>query len=147
MFVHDVRWYPYRLPFSRDFTTAHGTERVREGAIVEVHTADGIIGIGEIAPLAVFGGGTLGESLAELPTLATHGRDLCLSDALSFVAACAFECAGKTFNAASFCGLETALLDAFGKAGGLSVSHLLAPPSYSPRREVLINAVIATCDI
>jgi o-succinylbenzoate synthase len=43
--------------------------------------------------------------------------------------------------------LETALLDAFGKAGGLSVSHLLAPPSYTPRREVLVNAVIGDSDI
>lgn len=147
MFVHDVQWYQYRLPYSRDFTTAHGTERVREGAIVEVHTSDGTIGIGEIAPLAVFGGGTLGESLAELPTLALHGRGLSLSDALSLVAACAVECAGKTFHAASLCGLETALLDAFGKHGGLSVSHLLAPPSYTPRREVSVNAVIGASDI
>ncbi|MGZ3713861.1 MAG: o-succinylbenzoate synthase [Ktedonobacterales bacterium] len=147
MFVHDVQWYPYHLPFSRDFTTAHGAERVREGAIVEVHTTDSTVGVGEIAPLTAFGGGTLGESLAELPALITHGRGLCLTDALSLVTACALECTDKTFHAASLCGLETALLDAFSKAGGMSVSQLLAPPSYLPRREVLVNTVITASDI
>lgn len=147
MLVHDVQWYPYHLPYSRDFTTAHGTQRVREGAIVEVHTSSGTVGMGEIAPLAEFGGGTLGESLAELPALATHGHGLSLGDALSLIAACALECAGKTFHTASLCGVETALLDAFGKIGGLSVSQLLAPPSYTPRREVLVNAVIGDSDI
>lgn len=147
MYVHGVQWYPYSLPFSRDFTTAHGAEHVREGAIVEVHTDDGPIGIGEIAPLTAFGGGTLDECLAELPELTTHGHDLCLSDALSLVTACALECAEKPFHAASLCGLESALLDALSKAGGLSVSQLLAPPSYTPRREVLVNAVITATDI
>lgn len=147
MFVHDVRWHPYRLPYSRDFTTAHGTELVREGAIVKVYTSDGTSGMGEVAPLAVFGGGTLGDSLAELPELATHGHGLSLSDALSLVAACALECSGKTFHAASLCGLETALLDALGRASGLSVSHLLSPPSYTPRKEVFVNAVISASDI
>lgn len=147
MLVHDVQWYPYSLPFSRDFTTAHGAERVREGAIVELHTSDGTVGVGEISPLATFGGGTLGESLAELPALITHGRDLCLSDALSLVTACALENADKPFHAASLCGLEIALLDAFSKASGMSVSQLLAPPSYAPRRAVLVNAVIGASDI
>lgn len=147
MIVHDVQWYPYSLPFSRDFMTAHGAERVREGAIVEIHTGDGPVGIGEIVPLAAFGGGTLSEALAELPALIMHGRDLCLSDALSLVTACALDCVDTTFHAASLCGLEIALLDALSKAGGLSVSQLLAPPSYTPRRAVSVNAVIAVSDI
>lgn len=147
MFVRDVQWYPYRLPLRRDFTTAYGAERVRQGAIVEIHTTEGTSGIGEIAPLTEFGGGTVALALAELPGLARYGRGLSLNDALSLIAACALEPAGGVPHAASLCGLEIALLDAFGRASGLSVSHLLAPPSYTPRREVPVNAVVGASDI
>ena len=39
-------------------------------------------------------------------------------------------------------GLETALLDALGKAQGLGLSSLLTPPGFTPRKKVPVNAVI-----
>jgi hypothetical protein len=67
------------------FATAHGVMAVREGAIVEVITEQGISGIGEIAPLPEFGRGNLSDALTALPTLAAHLRGKTLAEALDLL--------------------------------------------------------------
>ena len=57
MRIVELRWRRYRIPFRRPVATAHGEMAAREGAIVEVVTDEGVIGVGEIAPLPQFGFG------------------------------------------------------------------------------------------
>src|SRR5260370_17261424 len=69
MKIVDIQWRNYRLPFLSGFSTAHGVMTAREGIIVQVTTRQGITGIGEIAPLPAFGGGSLAGATTLLPTL------------------------------------------------------------------------------
>ncbi|MBA3823882.1 MAG: o-succinylbenzoate synthase [Ktedonobacterales bacterium] len=55
MIITDIRYYPYRVPFKRPFTTAHGTLMAREGVIVELVTDAGISGYGDMAAVTEFG--------------------------------------------------------------------------------------------
>jgi len=71
--ITDLRWYPYRVPFRRPIVTAHGTLETRVGAIVELVTDAGKVGIGEIAPPPNFSR-TLEDALAPLPILAAAVR-------------------------------------------------------------------------
>ena len=161
MKIIDVQWYCYRLPLLNSFTTAHGVITAREGIIVKVTTEHGISGIGEIAPLPAFGGGSLAESAAScslLPPLVArlHGR--ALDEALDLVLAegmaiCRGEGGGAVrggplwslglpASTPALCGLEIALLDALGKAEGCGVCTLLSPVGAVPRAKVPVNAVI-----
>jgi L-Ala-D/L-Glu epimerase len=138
MNIIDIQWHNYRLPFHHRFSTAHGEMDVREGIIVQVSTSEDIIGIGEIAPLPMFAGGDLTNAYSLLPALADR---LCFKtlhealDALSTVRV-------STKTASTLCGLDTALLDALGKATGRCVSTLLSPVDFVPRAAVHVNAVI-----
>src|SRR5690348_17337146 len=124
--ITDLRWYPYRVPFRRPIATAHGTLEARVGAVVEVVTDAGTVGLGEIAPPPGFGR-TLEEALAPLPALAaairTRPRDHPLAAALE----------QPDLPPATRFGFATALFDA-------------EPPPASqhpPTRSVPVNATVA----
>lgn len=145
----DLNWYPYRIPFRSPFITAHGVLSHRDGAIVTIHTNDGYTGNGEIAPLPEFSGASLADALSALPRLAGELRDRELADILRF-----FEAQDQDgqLPAPLICGLETALLDALGKASSQSVAALLAntdpsgqesQPPVTPRASMPVNAVIS----
>src|SRR6266699_6161948 len=87
MKIMDVQWYSYRLPLLNSFTTAHGIMTAREGIIIQITTERGISGIGEIAPLPAFGGGSLADACSLLPALAAHLQDKTPGDALELVRA------------------------------------------------------------
>lgn len=125
MRIVDIQCYPYRLPLRSSFSTAHSTLAVRKGVIVEIRTADGISGIGEIAPLPEFGGGNLADALASLSILAPHLRGQTLASALDSIKATIATC---SIPASTACGLESTLLDLFGKASGQNVGMLLCLP-------------------
>jgi o-succinylbenzoate synthase len=55
MIITDIRIHPYRIPFRQPFATGHGTLAAREGAIVELVTEEGIVGIGDMAAVTEFG--------------------------------------------------------------------------------------------
>jgi L-alanine-DL-glutamate epimerase-like enolase superfamily enzyme len=143
MNIIDIRWRAYRLPFLHSFNTAHGALTAREGIIVQVITDQGIIGIGEIAPLPAFAGGSLADAFVLLPALAARLHHKTLREALDILLA-----AQKvvTKAASTLCGLEIALLDALGKAEECAVSALLAPANSAPRSAVPVNAVISARD-
>jgi o-succinylbenzoate synthase len=122
MRIIDIQCYPYRLPFRSRFSTAHSELAVREGAIVEIRTADGISGIGEIAPLPEFAGGNLADALAALSTLAARLQGQTPAAALYYVYA---SIAASSIPTSTACGLESALLDLLGKASGQNVGMLL----------------------
>jgi L-alanine-DL-glutamate epimerase-like enolase superfamily enzyme len=62
MKISEIQWWGYRIPFLDSFTTTHGAMTQREGIIVQVTTESGIPGIGEIAPLPAFAGGSLADT-------------------------------------------------------------------------------------
>jgi len=109
-----------------------------KGIIVQVNTSQGISGIGEIAPLPAFAGGSLADAYALLPALAERLRNKSLHEALGLLT----EEKADTKTASTFCGLEIALLDALGKAKACGVSTLLSPTYSAPRAAVPVNAVI-----
>src|SRR5437870_4238202 len=139
MKIIDIQWHTYRLPFLHKFHTAHGVMDTREGMIVQVTTNEGITGIGEIAPLRTFNGGSLADACSLLPELAGHLDHTTLYEALELLAAEKVH----TKTASTLCGLEIALLDALGKATNCSVSALLSPADFTPRTAVPVNAVIS----
>src|SRR5438874_10686766 len=112
MKIIDIEWYMYRMPFLHKFHTAHGVMDSREGMIVEVITDEGITGIGEIAPLPTFKGGSLANACSLLPELAGRLDHTTFYEALELLAAEKVH----TKIASTLCGLEIALLDALGKA-------------------------------
>ncbi len=138
MKITDIQWHTYRLPFLHSFSTAHSVITSREGIIVQVTTSQGISGVGEIAPLPAFAGGSLEDAYALLPTLAERLRHKALHEALHLIAAEKV----YTKTASTLCGLEIALLDALGKAKACGISTLLSPSDFVPRAVVPVNAVI-----
>ena len=165
LIISDIRYYPYRLPMRGSFTTAHEAMATREGAIVEILTRGGPSGLGEIAPLPAFGGGTLAAARASLSLLANHLRGKMPGPALALLYTLIALSSGKgptAIPAATACGLESALLDLVGQLEGKSVGELLlaqkhtAPLSIDPpvrtaqngvRELVPVNAVIGATDI
>lgn len=139
MNIIDIQWHSYRLAFLHTFHTAHGILDFREGMIVEVTTSEGITGIGEIAPLPTFNGGSLVDACSLLPKLSGHLQDRTIYEALELLVAEKV----TTKTASTLCGLEIALLDALGKATDRHVSTLLSPADFTPRAGVPVNAVIS----
>jgi len=138
MKIIDIQWHSYSLPFLHSFSTAHGILDTREGIIIQVTTNDGISGIGEIAPLPTFAGGSLADACSLLPVLAARIGQKTVHEALELLSAEKV----YTKSASTHCGLEIALLDALGKATGCGVSSLLSPAGFAPRAAVPVNAVI-----
>src|SRR5438094_8564573 len=111
----------------------------REGMIVQVITDEGITGIGEIAPLPTFKGGSLADACSLLPELAGRLDHTTFYEALELLAAEKVH----TKTASTLCGLEIALLDALGISTDCRVSTLLSPADFMPRAAVAVNAVIS----
>ncbi len=172
MKIVDIQWRNYRLPFLNSFSTAHSVMTAREGIIVQVTTRQAISGIGEIAPLPAFGGGSFADACTLLPALAALLHDKTLHEALDLVLT---ECktgnvgasakrSGARINTSrpspsaelaervsilrpalstsTLCGLEIALLDLIGKTEGCGICTLLSPAGSAPRAAVPVNAVI-----
>ena len=143
----DLTWRVYRIPFRRPFVTAHGVLAVRIGAIVTARTDDGSTGYGEVAPLPEQSGVSLDAVLSLLPRLASElcGREM--GDILSFLEYASEE---GQFPSPLLCGLESALLDAHGRASGHSLAALLARgypreesiPVSELRARIAVNVVI-----
>lgn len=141
--ITDIQWHPYRVPFVHSFRTAHGILTERVGMLVRVRLATGIVGIGEIAPLPEFSGGTLAQAASALPALATQLQNMSLPEALDAIASLTRDIPQQSFIAAVYSGLEIALLDAQGKSEHKSIAQLLAPPASPPKTRVAVNAVIS----
>jgi o-succinylbenzoate synthase len=140
MNIIEIQWHTYRIPFLHKFHTAHGVIDYREGMIVQVTINEGITGIGEIAPLPTFNGGSIADACLFLPELAGHLHHATLYEALELLTAEKV----STKTASVLCGLEIALLDALGKATNCSVSTLLSPADFTPRAAVPVNVVISS---
>jgi o-succinylbenzoate synthase len=129
MKITAIRWHPYRIPMRGSFITAHGVHTERVGAIVEVVSAEGVCGLGEIAPLPEFGV-SLDSALAPLPALAARWQDKEVAGALALLYAEA-----DSLPASTVFGLEVALLDALAK-------YERRPLLPGARSGVFVNAVV-----
>jgi o-succinylbenzoate synthase len=134
--VCNLDWTMFRLPFRRQFATAHTTFSHRQGVLVRLTTDVGIVGLGEASPLLRDGEGALPEVLAMLASAKTaligkrvdeidadlrwSGRDRCAA-------------------AAVCCALDTAVCDVMAKAAGVTTAELLTP---NMRRSIAVNATI-----
>jgi o-succinylbenzoate synthase len=132
-----VAWRGYRVPFRRPYQAAHGQLTHREGLLLWVELDDGTAGLGEVAPLAGFGGGRLGDCLLVLRAWAGRFVGQAPHEARFQLARLAEH---NTHVAALSCGLDTALLDAEARTGGVAVAEALGG---ARRRYVPLNATIA----
>lgn len=147
MIIRNVQWHPYRVPLLTNFGTAHQQLATREGVIVEICIDNGTVGVGEIAPLPEFTGDTMQAILPLLPHITEHLQNKSLSKALLIL-----HNNFKAISSSAIYGIETALLDAYGRFEGCSLSSLLARSSSSGgnertiRSEIAVNTVIGTMD-
>jgi o-succinylbenzoate synthase len=139
MNIRSASWMPFRLPVVGAFTTAHGPIQVREGAILHLTAHDGLIGLGEAAPLPAFGGSTLDDALTVLGELGPHLPSLDLDAAEELLVGMDLARPGA---AAVACALDTALCDLRARAAGLPLAALLG----EPRAPVPVNATIGAPD-
>jgi L-Ala-D/L-Glu epimerase len=141
--IQAIHCYPYQIPFRHNFATAHGLLTVRTGAIIEILTDDGISGVGEIAPLPEFSGGSLASALTALPAIAASLTGHSLQNALEFLDV--YDFVPATVRS----GLELALLDAMGKQQGRTIAELLQRDGRNRNRKmyVQVNAVVGASDI
>jgi L-Ala-D/L-Glu epimerase len=140
MRVIQVAWLPFRIPYAATFTTTHGSEQTRLGAVIRITADDGRVGLGEAAPLPAFGGGTLEDTLAQIAQLAVGVAGQNLDAALALLNGLDYAEAGMS---AAACGFDTALLDVKAQAAGLPLAQLLAPDAAAA---VPVNATIGALD-
>ncbi|MFN8585689.1 MAG: enolase C-terminal domain-like protein [Dehalococcoidia bacterium] len=152
-----VRWRPFRLPLQHRFEAAHGALADRLGVLIELHSSDGLIGIGEASPMPSLGDGTVEDVLAMLEAhagaivrtpddvlAALMGGAGVVPPILGGGSGRAGDAGIGPGTAALACGLDTALLDLEGQRRGVPVARLLAD---RVGRSVLVNAVVGSGDI
>ncbi|HET9676610.1 MAG TPA: mandelate racemase/muconate lactonizing enzyme family protein [Solirubrobacterales bacterium] len=80
-----VEVIPYALPFKEPYVTARGVLQRREMVLLRLRDEDGVVGLGEAVPLALRGGATLTDVVAELEGWTERQED----EGLSAPALCA----------------------------------------------------------
>ena len=140
MRVSGLRWTTYRLPFRTEFATSRGAFAHREGLILRLHTDSGIVGLGEAAPIAERGRGTLSEALAVLDEVGAAFVGKPLDEVPAFLDETG-RGRGDGAVAAVRCALDVAVCDAMARAAGTGVAELLAG---DVNRSLAVNATIGT---
>ncbi|GCE11510.1 o-succinylbenzoate synthase [Tengunoibacter tsumagoiensis] len=130
--ISQLQCWPYQIPVPTGFRTAHGSLFGRTGAIIELQTAAGQTGLGEIAPLPGFRGENLDEALQPLPQFLEQMKGCSLQEALHLLYQ-------TPLSGSTLFGLEVALLDASAHVQQRSLSSLLGA---EPRSSVAVNTVI-----
>lgn len=126
----------YHLRLCRPWVFARGRYRIRHGWIIHLETNDGLVGVGDCAPLPEIGTEDRGIAQRELQRGVSDCIGLNPDTALRLLPN-----AAKT--PAARCGLETALVDLLAKRTGLPVARWLNPHAISC---VKINAVLGELD-
>lgn len=115
MRVAAVRVLPYRLPLKRPWVAASATLTERQGALLQVTTADGLSGWGDCAPLPSSGAAGHAKVLDALAQLARRGAGE-VGD---------WEAAGATAPPEVRWAVQTALLDIEAQQRGIPLARLL----------------------
>jgi L-alanine-DL-glutamate epimerase-like enolase superfamily enzyme len=127
---------PYALPFERPYVTARGRLERREMVLVELHTDEGVVGLGEAVPLSLRGGpslGTIERELREDWTAWLADRDV---DATELGSAKLPAGPSPPSRAA----IEMALIDAAARLAGVPAWRLLGAKAQRP---IECNATLA----
>lgn len=141
--IRCLRWTPYRVPFVRPLSTAHGELTHREGLIVRLEGDDGIVGTGEAAPLPEFAGdgGTV-DGCARL--LRTAGMVLAGSPIDQAATSVSRVVAGKPGGMAVLAAIDAAGLDAFGRRAGRRMVDLIGDAKLDP---IPVNSTIGALSL
>ncbi|MPZ23620.1 MAG: o-succinylbenzoate synthase [Dehalococcoidia bacterium] len=135
--IHSIGVQPFRIPLVRPFTTSGGTIEAREGAIVTLTNNDGVVGVGEAAPLPGFAPGTVEDVTDAIGRLS--GSLLGAHPDAAEAMVDGLDTSQPGLSALVFA-LDTALHDLRARRAGVAVAALL---SESHRGEVSVNAVVA----
>jgi o-succinylbenzoate synthase len=111
--ISKVTVNPITVRYKQDFTTAYGTENQTVHALVQLHTDDGIIGLGEAAPLQDF----TGENYQTIERFINTAFEHTLKDQSPFNHSLIHSRLDKIEgNAAAKSAIDIALYDIMGKA-------------------------------
>ena len=140
MNIQQVDYFPYKLPLRSTFQTALGAVVDRQGFVVKIATSEGIIGMGEAAPLTGFGMESLAETRSALSEMSKllAGRSIeQIDDVVAMLLPFAKTPAAKH-------GVELALLDLLAQSNQQSLAVYLNPLA---RDRVEVNAVIGAVNM
>lgn len=136
---------PYDRDLPRPIVTAHGTYRRRVGFLVRVATADGRVGIGDVAPLPGFSQENADDAMEQWTSVQSRLVQLALPssmselhDVLGHVTA-----AMPLYPSCRF-GIETALADCAARSSGLPLSQWLDSDA---SLDIEVNALLRSRDI
>lgn len=130
------------IPMRKAFGIAGGTQEVAKNVLVSVELGGGVTGYGEAAPLPAFNGETQEDAVAKLLALTArvHGRSVgALRPLCEEVRHHARSADLGTPSASASCALETAILDAFTRAHGMSLRHFFGGAETTLRTDVTIT--------
>ena len=141
MRIERLEIVPYALHFKQPYVTARGRLERRELALVRLWTDEGLLGLGEAAPLVLRGATRLEAVVSDLercrPLL--EGKMLDPADWTSPANACA----AATLLPPAVAAVETALLDIAGKSSGRPAWSVLGA---SLARPVACNATLVAAE-
>ena len=132
---------PYCVPFRQPFVTAHGTQTERRGVLLQLHTDNGLIGLGEAAPIPGSGPRAWSDAatlLEEMQALLPGQRLEEAADVIGLV-----DHLHPAAIGAVRCGLDTGVCDVLAQTAGMPVALWLQRDS---SEAVPVNATIALPD-
>jgi L-alanine-DL-glutamate epimerase-like enolase superfamily enzyme len=134
MKIVSVTTTPFRIPLRHAFGFSTGTLTAAEHILVEVKTADGVVGIAEAIPRPMIYGETMASVLHAIEKyIAPKAIGLSLLERERFV----HELRHFIGNPAAKSGVELAMFDALGKTLGVSCARLLG--GYTDRVATTVN--------
>ncbi len=138
MRVAHIQLYRYDIPFIRPFVTSKFTLENRTGLILTAETANGAIGLGEIAPLPGFSHETIDDCVAAARDMIWAIRDYDIPDSPALLRKWSDEHFGAPPSVVF--GFETLLADLAAQAANMNLAQWYRTNASS---RVAINAVIA----
>ena len=114
MRITEVRAFVLDVPMRKAFGIAGGAQELARNVLVEVTLENGVVGLGEAAPLPPFNGETQVDALAALASVDLVGHDVGEWKALG-------ERLEGLSSASAACALETAAIDALTRARSQSL--------------------------
>jgi o-succinylbenzoate synthase len=132
--ITDISWQAFAIPFKRPYEISQGTATIRYGLLLFLKNDEGETGIGEASPVGVGSLGEIEDIASEIKRVGIQILDAEFVQTEDIF----IPIFNNTLPHLRF-GLETALLDLFGKEQGCSISELLG----GVPKAVPVNSLIA----
>lgn len=140
MKIRRVAWTTYSIPFAQEFATSRGSDAVREGLLLRMTTDDGLVGLGEAAPLRSFEGGTLDQTIGAISGLAPSLIGL---DPIASASLAGESSARRHIPTAAACAVDLASLDLIAQSEEVPLAGIF---SGMVEDEVPVNASVGLAD-